>query len=116
MIINHLYLTGPNSLKDYHLTLITLHMANDITTIVSIVEKIQSAAQILQQNDEYKEIPSSTESARKALIQAAERLVVAARRPEENIHATTLTVRVFMTKVFSFLRFNSICGFKMKAY
>lgn len=78
-------------------------MATNIDAIASLVEEIQSTVQKLQQPDLHNETSSSTEGARRTLIQAAERLVIAARQPEENLYATASNVRVLITKPFTSL-------------
>lgn len=48
---------------------------------------------LLQPGDDHrKEISSLNESARQSLIQAAEKLVIASRRPHENLYATATNV------------------------
>lgn len=60
-----------------------------ITEIASLVEKITSSAQmLLQLGNSRKDFFSLDEKARQSLIQAAEKLVIASRRPDENIYAT----------------------------
>lgn len=61
--------------------------------IASLVQKITSSAQtLLQPGDRGNDVFSLDERARQSLIQAAERLVIASRRPYENLYATATSV------------------------
>lgn len=61
--------------------------------IASLVQEISSSAQtLLQPGDRGQAISSVDEMARQSLIQAAEKLVIASRRPDENLYATATNV------------------------
>lgn len=61
--------------------------------IASLVQEISSSAQtLLQQGNRGQAISSVDEKARQSLIQAAEKLVIASRRPDENLYATATNV------------------------
>lgn len=75
------------------------------TEIALLIEKINSSAQqmLLQPGDDHrKEISSLDERARQSLIQAAEKLVIASRRPHENLYATATNVFDFFSLSPSF--------------
>lgn len=61
--------------------------------IASLIQEINSSAQtLLQPGDRGKDTFFIDERARQSLIQAAEKLVIASRRPDENIYATATYV------------------------
>lgn len=61
--------------------------------IASLVQQITSSVKpLLQPGDRGNDISSLDERARQSLIQAAEKLVIASRRPDENLYATATNV------------------------
>lgn len=68
-------------------------METNKTEITSLVQEINICAEkLLHSNAENKEGTDDDEGARQRLVQAAEKLAIASRRPHENLYATATNV------------------------